>query len=276
MKFIKKPKVLFLSDLYYEANGRDYYKEDLLLTHYLKDEVDLIIAHPSNSQSFEEFADLIIIRNTGPIEAHQKQFDQFKNRVHQKGLKTINSLDGKADINGKNYLPLLFEADFPVIPSISNPQKIDLLPSADYYLTKPILGADSHGILKVKKEDVSSVGPEKFIIQPFVEIQEEHSLFFVDDEFLYALKTTTNRWRLFEFSPNNDELKVAMKFISWNNMESGIQRVDLAVVNGDYFLVELEDINPFLSLENLTQETLTRFIKSFLLSIKCRLEVSTL
>lgn len=93
--------ILYLTDFYYKAEGRAYYKEDLFLTGQLKDQFDVIIAHPLNSVPFEEAVDLIVIRRTGPIYNYQHQFQQFKDRVNRNGIRTYNTLDGKADILGE-------------------------------------------------------------------------------------------------------------------------------------------------------------------------------
>ena len=57
-------KILYLTDLYYNAKGRNYFKEDLYITEKLTEEFDNALCHPRNSQSFEKNADLIIFRNT--------------------------------------------------------------------------------------------------------------------------------------------------------------------------------------------------------------------
>ena len=47
-----------------------------------------------------------------------------------------------------------------------------------------------------------------------------------------------------------DDLKFARKFIEWNDIKYGIQRVDACrTKTGKLLLVELEDLNPFLSLQ---------------------------
>ena len=58
------------------------------------------------------------------------------------------------------------------------------------------------------------------------------------------------RWELKEYAPTEDDLKFARKFIEWNDIKYGIQRVDACrTKTGKLLLVELEDLNPFLSLQ---------------------------
>lgn len=49
--------------------------------------------------------------------------------------------------------------------------------------------------------------------------------------------------------------------IEWNTIENGIQRVDACKTkDGQLLLVELEDLNPYLSLLELNEETVEIFI----------------
>lgn len=255
-----RPTLLFLTDLNYQAAGRDYHNEDILLTGALKDTFDIIISDPRSSGPFEAHVDGIVIRNSGPITNYLIEFEAFKKRINQFDLKTFNSLDGKADINGKYYLPSLFKHGFKVIPSITDPKEIDLLPDVQTFVVKPMMGADSIGLRLVQREEIEPLMANEFVIQPKLDIEEEHSLFFLDNEFCYALKTVNERWEMIPFDPKEKEIRLASTFIEWNQMDTGIQRVDFAQTSAGLLLVELEDINPFLSLELLDASTRQHFI----------------
>ena len=41
-------KILYLTDLYYEAKGRKYFEEDLYITGILKEHFDIALCHPKN------------------------------------------------------------------------------------------------------------------------------------------------------------------------------------------------------------------------------------
>ncbi|KNH10414.1 hypothetical protein ACS78_28445, partial [Priestia megaterium] len=73
-------------------------------------------------------------------------YQAFRNRVVSNGLKTYNSFDGKADMNGKEYLIDLTNSKFPVIPTIDNLNFLDKLPNVETYIVKPKDGADSIGM----------------------------------------------------------------------------------------------------------------------------------
>ena len=71
-------KILYLTDLYYNAKGRKYFEEDLYITEKLKEDFDIILCHPKNSQSFEKDADLIIFRNTGQVTGFKKNLSTIR------------------------------------------------------------------------------------------------------------------------------------------------------------------------------------------------------
>ena len=59
----QKPTLLFVSDLYYQAQQRTYYEEDIFLTSQLRDEFELVICHPLDTEPFENLVDAVIFRN---------------------------------------------------------------------------------------------------------------------------------------------------------------------------------------------------------------------
>jgi hypothetical protein len=101
-----------------------------------------------------------------------------------------------------------------------------------------------------------------------VDFRYEVSFYFVDRDFQYALYTPDphQRWDLEPYQPTEDDLAFAQRFIDWNTIDHGIQRVDAcrttttATGNGDLLLVELEDLNPFLSLASTTDTHRTAFV----------------
>ncbi|WP_330010015.1 hypothetical protein [Methanobrevibacter sp.] len=70
-------KILYLTDLYYEAKGRRYFEEDLYITEILKEHFDIALCHPKNSKDFEKYADLIVFRNTGPVSGFREEYESF-------------------------------------------------------------------------------------------------------------------------------------------------------------------------------------------------------
>ena len=143
---MNKPKVLFVTDLYYPAKGRPYYSEDLLLTSELMDTFDLILCNPRQTEQFEKMVDLIVFRNTGPVSEYKDLYEKFVKRVTKNNLKTYNSFTGMADMRGKDYLLQMTKQGLPVIPTVESIEELDILPKVNKYLIKPKSGADSMGI----------------------------------------------------------------------------------------------------------------------------------
>ena len=97
-------KILYLTDLYYKAKGRNYYEEDIYITGKLKEHFDIVLCNPKNSESFEKDVDLIVFRNTGGVSGFKDIYNSFVDRVKKNNLKTFNEFTGKADMRGKQYL----------------------------------------------------------------------------------------------------------------------------------------------------------------------------
>ncbi len=68
-------KILYLTDLYYEAKGRKYYEEDIYITGKLKDHFDVVLCNPKNSESFEKDVDLVVFRNTGSVIGYKDVYE---------------------------------------------------------------------------------------------------------------------------------------------------------------------------------------------------------
>lgn len=259
--------ILYLTDLYYEAKGRNYYEEDLYITSRLKDHFNLLIGHPQQVHSYPSVADLVVFRNTGPVIGYQDYFNRFVHMVNEKKIPTFNSFDGKADMKGKQYLPDLFAQGYPVIPTIEKMEDLHLLGNADLFVVKLKNGADSIGMEILRKEELLKEQPTGKLIQPFLDFDYEVSLYYLDNVFQYALYAPdkTKRWALKEYETTADDLHFAARFLAWNNMARGIVRVDACrLKDGTLQLVELEDLNPFLSLDLLPVPTRELFIANFI------------
>ncbi|OJJ14885.1 hypothetical protein BKI52_40740 [marine bacterium AO1-C] len=264
--------ILYVTDLYYKAKGRNYYEEDLYITSCLKDHFNILICHPHQVLEFLEVADMIIIRNSGSVIYYKEYYEKFVKEARDRNVTVFNSLDGKADMQGKQYLLELTNADFSVIPTIEHAEEMDLsiLGDASRYIVKPKFGADSIGMKILSKDALNNPNLHGMLVQPFINFNYELSFYFLNNQFEYALyaPNKSKRWELEEFIPNETDLDFARQFIQWNNMECGIQRVDACrLPNGRLLLVELEDLNPFLSLDKLSDTNKKQFIENFITAI---------
>lgn len=271
-------KILFVTDLYYNANGRRYYEEDLFITSKLRDEFKLVICNPKDMDSFNDEFDLTIFRNAGPVANFPDEYNKFRNKIKTNNLKTYNSFDGKGDMNGKDYLLELTNLNYPVIKTIDRIDNFDKLPNVDKYVIKPKDGADSIGMEIISKDEVyKKVSKEdrNTLIQPAINFEYEVSFYFIDKDFQYALYAPdkSKRWELKEYKATKEDLEFANKFIEWNNIDHGIQRIDACRdENGELLLVELEDLNPYLSVLELSSDVQDKFIKSLVKSVNRVLE----
>jgi len=262
----KQNSILYLTDFYYPAKGREYYTEDLYLISKLKDDFEVLICHPTHSKNYEKLLDLVVFRNTGSVMYYKEYFDEFVKRVKSSSIITYNEMTGKGDMKGKQHLLDLTILNYPVIPTIEKLTDLKMLPTTEKYIIKRKDGADSIGMEVFDYHDLKKVSLKNQIIQPYIDFEYEVSFYYIDNKCKYALyaPNKTKRWDLKTYSPTNEDLIFADKFIEWNTINHGIQRVDACrLKNGDLLLVELEDLNPFLSIELLEQSERDSFVSDF-------------
>jgi len=266
-KVIKMKTLLYLTDLYYEAKGRKYYEEDLYITSKLKSHFNILIGHPHQAISYLEITDLVAFRNTGSILGYQEYFQKFMREVKIKNILTFNSFDGKADILGKQYLIDLTNQNYPVIPTIENISALDKIGIYKKYIVKLKNGADSIGMEVLTIEELINSNPQGKLIQPLIDFDYEVSFYYLNADFQYALYAPdkSRRWELVEYLPTESDLIFAKKFINWNSIERGITRVDACrLKDNKLLLVELEDLNPFLSIDLLSENKRNSFISNLI------------
>ena len=267
-------KILFVTDLYYKANGRNYYEEDLFITSKLVDKFNIAICNPKDMNKFNDNFDLTIFRNAGPVTNFPKEYNDFREKIKRNNLNTYNSFDGKGDMNGKDYLIELTNLGYPVIRTVDSINNINKLPKVDKYVIKPKDGADSIGMKFVTKEELYEKVPKddfNTLMQPAINFEYEVSFYYIDKEFQYALYAPdkSKRWELKEYDATTSDLEFAMKFVEWNNIDHGIQRIDACRdEEGNLLLVELEDLNPYLSVLELSNQLQNKFIESLKKSIE--------
>ncbi|MBT2383761.1 hypothetical protein [Streptomyces sp. ISL-11] len=257
-----RPRVLYVTDLAYEARGRRYCDEDIFLSSRLREDFDVALCHPLDATALMGTCDVVVIRNSGPVLHYQAEYDAFRDEALRRGVRVYNQLTGKADMIGKRYLLDLSAAGYPVIPTIDRPQDLGRLPEAAEYVVKPKLGADSIGLEFLPRDRLGELAYGDVLVQPRVDFQYEVSFYFIDRTFQYALNAphTGRRWVLERYEPTAADLAFAQRFVDWNDIGHGIQRVDACrTQEGELLLVELEDLNPYLSLDLLDAGTRDAF-----------------
>ncbi|KAB7850068.1 hypothetical protein [Streptomyces mobaraensis] len=267
-----RPRVLYVTDLAYEAKGRRYCDEDVFLTSRLRAWFDIALCHPLDAVALMDGFDLVVVRNSGPVLNYQAAYDRFRAEAVRRGTRVHNRLTGKGDMAGKQYLLDLTAAGYPVIPTVDRAADVGRLPIVDEYAVKPKLGADSIGLEFVDRERLAEgIADGEVLVQPRIHFAYEVSFYFVDDAFQYALYAPdpARRWDLEPYEATAADLAFARRFVEWNGTDHGIQRVDACrTPEGGLLLVELEDLNPYLSLDLLPAATRDAFVDALAASLR--------
>ncbi|MEU5587440.1 hypothetical protein [Streptomyces chrestomyceticus] len=270
-----RPRVLFVTDLAYQAKGRRYCDEDIFLSSRLRDAFTVALCHPLDAAGLMDAFDVVIVRNSGPVLHYQEEYDAFREQALARGTRVYNPLNGRGDMAGKQYLLDLTAAGYPVIPTVDRPEDLHLLPRAAQYVIKPKAGADSIGLTFAPADRLAGLAYGDILVQPRIDFRYEVSFYYVDDTFQYALHAPdpARRWELEPYEPTEADLAFARKFIAWNTLDHGIQRVDACrTPEGGLLLVELEDLNPYLSLDLLPEQTRDTFAAGLTASLRRFLE----
>ncbi|CAM5454865.1 hypothetical protein [Streptomyces tanashiensis] len=272
-----RPRLLYVTDLAYPARGRRYCDEDIHLTARLRADFDLALCHPLDAAALMDGFDAVVVRNSGPVLGYQEAYDAFRERATARGTLVYNPLHGRGDMAGKQYLLDLTAAGYPVIPTVERAEDLHRLPEAAAYAVKPKAGADSIGLRFLAYEELAGLSYGELLVQPRVDFRYEVSFYFVDDRFQYALHAPDpeRRWVLEPYEPTADDLDFARRFIDWNTLDHGIQRVDACrAPGGELLLVELEDLNPYLSLDRVPEPVRERFADALVHSLRAFLKAS--
>jgi hypothetical protein len=264
-----RPKILFVTDFAYQSPGRDYGGEDRRLIDALGTRFEIHACTPQTAAATMSDHELIVIRNSGPVLNYQREWHDFLETARKRSWNVYNPLVGRGDMAGKDYLLEMTKERLPVIPTIDRPEDIESLPKAARYVVKPKGGADSIGMDVVPVNELAELSPDlagTWLVQPWINFDHEASFYFIDDELIYALwaPDRDNRWDMQPFTPSVSDIKFARMFLEWNSMPRGIQRIDACrLQDGRLLLVELEDLNPYLSLDRLRPATRDYFTNRF-------------
>lgn len=266
-----RDRLLYVTDLAYPARGRRYGDEDVFLASRLRAYFDLALCHPLDAAALMDAFDAVVVRNSGPVLGYREAYDAFRERALAAGTRVYNPLTGRADMAGKQYLLDLCAQGFPVVPTVDRAEDLHRLPDGDRYVVKPKLGADSVGLRVVAPDALPDLADGATLVQPYVDFAYEVSFYFVDDELQYALYAPRpdRRWELRPYEPTAPDVEFARRFVDWNGLAHGVQRVDACrAPDGALLLVELEDLNPYLSLDALDEAGRDSFVAAFTGSLR--------
>jgi hypothetical protein len=277
-------RLVLVTNFEYEANGRDYSKEDLSLQAALRARGFTVASlHPDDlTEKDFEASDVVLWRNTGPVTTHRDSLARWRKYQAdgRDGGKLANNLQLKGDVSptGKQYLlDLSSLGTCPVIETMLVGTILDdassgSIPFADKPLMiKPLDGADSVGLQRLEGcEELRALvetDPSKrdYLVQRAIENAYEVSFYFVGTACVYALRSggPEARWEMFEYTREENgatweaDVAFASKMMEWNGSSRGVVRVDgiREASTGKLLLMEIEDYNPFLSLDLLSEKT---------------------
>jgi hypothetical protein len=271
---IVKPNLLFLTNLYNESES-----EDIIITKYLRKSFNVFLAHPLDIEQLELKFDAVLIRNIWPTYDFKDQKNKWIRRLTQKRLLPKSSAEaGYLSDNNyleKQYLVELFKAGYPVIPTVEKIADIKKLGKTKSYFLKPKDREDGIGSKKVTLNQLRKFKQKNHIFQPFINFDYELCFYFVDGKFIHALSTPT-RLKHQDYKvyiPTSEDMKFAKKFVKWNNLEYGLQRIDAVRESSSQklLLTEVEDLAPYLYLSEMPLRVQSKLLLAIKQSIQKRL-----
>lgn len=245
--------------------------EDIWLARaFQEDGHNVAIVDKNYDERLEDIFDIFLKRNTwssnATIENVREKYE-FRKRIIKKNLPRIN-FDGKYDGSNKEYLVDLFKKGYTVIPSIDSLKDLKLLYNPNKYMLKLKESYDGIGQLVVDKDELKQKFNNSYIIQPFMKFKSEVQFYYIKDKFEYALEFIPSKVPVYpdaiKYEYSYKELEIANKFASMNSDYYGIQRIDfIKLEDNTLLLTEIEDISPYLDLDQVDKETRKKFIADY-------------
>ncbi|GAB3249371.1 hypothetical protein GCM10027425_06180 [Alteromonas gracilis] len=88
-------RVLLVTDLTYPAQGRRYCDEDISLSAALREHVTLSPCHPLDAEALLETADVVLVRNSGPVIHYLDAYASFRRRALELDVPVSPQLAGR-------------------------------------------------------------------------------------------------------------------------------------------------------------------------------------
>ncbi len=217
--------------------------------------------------------DVVIIKSTWDYHEKLADFHVWIGQLTSDHVTVINPPEAIKGNSDKQYL-LKFQAHgFPVVPSrlLSKEMDFDLLPYFDTFQTdelvvKPCVSLGAQNVFQFRKEDIRIFEAElrgllangNYLIQPLIKemkTEGEWSLIFFNGTYSHSVLKKplqgdfiSNHGTRHLAEPKADYVKVAKTFVDRFASDCLYVRVDGVVTSGDFLLMELELIEPYLYL----------------------------
>jgi len=231
----------------------------------------------NDEQANWESYDLAILKSPWDYFNLIEDFYNWLAKIESKKVKLLNPIDIVKWNADKHYLHDIEKAGLKVTPSIflTKGDKINLhayfsTSQTEKFIVKPAVSGGSKNTFKVTAANADEINEklsslieiEDFIVQPFLtEIEEngEWSFIFFGGKFSHALlkKAKAGDFRVqatfggsvHPQNPSTEILEIAQKYVDQFAKGCLYARVDGAIVNNEFMLMELELIEPFLFLD---------------------------
>jgi len=251
--------------------------EDDKLLHFLKDKglnIEKIIWNDPNI-AWEDYS-LAILKSPWDYFDLIEAFYIWLDQLEAKKVKLLNPIEVVRWNTNKQYLQEIEAAGLKITPSffIRNKESVNLEHFFEKFNTsklivKPCISGGAKNTFKVTAENVEEVNQkldqliqnEDFILQPFLpEILEngEWSFIFFNGIYSHSLvkKAKPGDFRVqpahggsvHPQKPGNEHIAIAQQYVDLFAKNCLYARVDGTLVNGEFLLMELELIEPFLFL----------------------------
>lgn len=220
----------------------------------------------------------LLIKSTWDYFDYYPEFLKWIDKIKGLNIQVLNGLDTVLWNSSKSYLSEIKEKGYPVISGmqLNKGTKVvfELIQEAvksNTWVIKPLVSGGAKNTLKIQSSDwlkysgkvQDLVNQEDFLVQPFIkEVQEigEYSLIFFNAEFSHAVLKTPAKgdFRVQHYfggeikviEPSSKMIKAAKSIIDEFAPGSLYTRVDGVEVDGEFHLMELELIEPYLFLSS--------------------------
>ncbi|MBY0543575.1 MAG: hypothetical protein K2P75_09240 [Sphingobacteriaceae bacterium] len=275
----------------YQDNGKYHLinvgNEDDTLLDFLKSKGYVITKEIWNDEEvkWEEY-DLVILKSPWDYFDLIEDFYNWLTKLENKRVRLLNPINIIKWNADKHYLQEIEKAGLKVTPSIfiAKGDQINLVSYFELFKTnqliiKPCVSGGSKNTFKVTATNVDEITTilaeliknEDFIVQPFlkeIEEQGEWSFLFFNGKFSHAVlkKAKKGDFRVqatfggtvYHLAAPSNYLNSAQLYVNQFAKDCLYARVDGTIINGEFYLMELELIEPFLFLAD-HKDSLTNY-----------------
>lgn len=203
--------------------------------------------------------DLVILRSCWNYHTKITQFLNWINELESLGINLLNPRNVIIWNMNKKYLLDLEKKGVNIVPTVDNIHQVPK--SWKEIIIKPFYGASSYKIRKIKREELQNYQLENTLIQPFLEeiSRGEISFIFINKKFSHAVNKIPKKQEFrsqrefggleISITPPDTLILEAQSILKKIPSPLLYARIDGIILEGHFFLMELEVIEPYLFFE---------------------------